>query len=116
MDLFATLPDARHGLGFRPEQYKPTYYDYQTYIRRRNELLSNPAIARAALKCGGIIWRLTVDALTELHGNISFRDILGTALEEIQLTQEDIGIIVGLYNVWTGEYYLTYHRKSLINS
>ena len=100
--LFTTIPDVRHGLGFRPEHYKLTFYDYQAYIQRRNDLLSDMTIVRAALKYGGIIWRLTIDALTDLHGEISLRDIIQMSLEDVQLTQEQIGIIVGLYNIWTG--------------
>lgn len=99
---FQALPIRVSGLGFRQRGFRPTWVDYQAYVDRRARLLSNPAIARAALMQGGIIWRLTVDALRALHGSVNFEAYFTQAFETVHLTLHDLGIIVGLYRIWSG--------------
>lgn len=94
---------APSGLGFRPSNFVATSVDYQSYIERRKELLSDPVIVRAALMKGGIIWRLTIDSIRDLEGGVDFTRYLDDDLENVQLTQRELGIIVGLYLVWTGK-------------
>lgn len=101
--VFQPPPGNTEGLGFRAVNYVTTYYDYQSYIRRRNTLLRDRGIARAALQQGGIVWRLTVDALSEMHQNFDFQGILEEDLEAVSLSQEDLGVICGMYKKWTGK-------------
>lgn len=108
---FNPLQEPRTGLGYRSQGYQTNYYDYCTYVEHRNKLLSDRAIARAALMQGGIIWRLTVESLNQIHGMIDFDAILREELEVVTLSQEDLGIIVGLYNVWTGELNFNYFNN-----
>ena len=92
------------GLGFRPHGYRPDRSDYQCYIKRRNELLSDLTIARAALFYGGIVWRLTVDAIVDVHGQIDFTHLLQAYFDDIEITQNILSIIVGLYQIWSGRF------------
>lgn len=94
--------DPRTGLGLRPHNYHPTRFDYLGYIKHRNLLLSDLAVARAALFRGGIIWRITVDAIDEVRGPVDFRQLLEMDLDEVEITQRSLGVIVGLYQVWSG--------------
>lgn len=82
--------------------YKPDVYDFKAYVARRDDLLKDPNVARAALLQGGIIWRLTLDSLRSIHGSVDYRAILSQATENVRLTQHDLGVIVGMYMVWTG--------------
>ena len=91
------------GLGFRPLNFNPGWIDYQAYVRRRNALLRDPSVVRAALQMGGIIWRLTVDSISDNYGDLDFSRFFGTDIDHIRLTNHDLGIIVGLYLIWTGE-------------
>ncbi|TFK73105.1 hypothetical protein BDN72DRAFT_762135 [Pluteus cervinus] len=52
-------------LGFRPPDFKPTPTDYAKYEATRERILT-PSITRAALKRGGIIWRLTLEIFESL--------------------------------------------------
>lgn len=113
---FRPLPEPRSGLGYRSQGYQTNYYDYCAYVEHRNKLLTDRAIARAALMQGGIIWRLTVESLSEIHGTVDFDAILIEELEVVTLSQEDLGIIVGLYNVWTGERLLKYYFSHITSS
>ena len=93
------------GLGFRPPGFQATRVDYKAYRDQRKRLLSDVAIVREALKFGGIIWRLAVEAYCEEHGGtINFEEILEAPLEQISLSERDLGIIVGLYKVWSRKY------------
>ena len=90
------------GLGLRPPSFQASYVDYKGYKDQRKKLLSDVAIVREALKFGGIVWRLTVEAYREAHeGRIDFAEILQAPLEKVSLTERDVGIIVGLYRVWS---------------
>lgn len=101
-DPFDPVNKSHNGLGFRPMGYKPDVYDFKAYIARRDDLLKDPNVARAALLQGGIIWRLTLDSLRSIHGSVDYRAILSQATENVRLTQHDLGVIVGMYTVWTG--------------
>lgn len=103
---FELPPGPPSGLGFRHSRFVASSVDYQSYIARRNTLLSDPVLVRAALMKGGIIWRLTIDSIRALEGKVDFTRYLGNDLETIQLTQRDLGVIVGLYLIWTGKIYL----------
>lgn len=103
---FGRLSGPSEGLGYRPMNFKPGWIDYQAYILHRNELLSDPAVVRAALMKGGIIWRLTVDAIAETTGSVSFGRYFEDDVEVIELTSYDIGVIVGLYLIWNGVYHI----------
>ncbi|KAI0074525.1 hypothetical protein K474DRAFT_1522181 [Panus rudis PR-1116 ss-1] len=47
--------------------------DYQGYVRLRVSLLQTPAIANAALRAGGMLWRLALESIVDvrrvLHGS-----------------------------------------------
>ena len=103
---FHNFVGPKTGLGFRPDGFKPGWIDYQAYVRRRNDLLKDPSVVRAALQMGGIIWRLTVDSIIDNYGSLDFRNFLTTDIEVIRLTNHDLGLICGLYLVWTGKFYL----------
>ncbi|KAF9526580.1 hypothetical protein CPB83DRAFT_938112 [Crepidotus variabilis] len=52
----------------------PTHRDYLAYVEERNAMFLNPRIRSAALKAGGILWRLamsTVNYLEVLDGPLS---------------------------------------------
>ena len=90
------------GLGFRAPDFQPTYIDYKGYKDERKKLLSDGTILREALKLGGIIWRLVVGTYREEHGEIiDFEEIFVGQLEHACLNEQDLGIIVGLYNIWS---------------
>lgn len=108
---FELPPGPPSGLGFRPSRFVASSVDYQSYIARRNTLLSDPVVVRAALMKGGIIWRLTMDSIRDLEGSVDFTRYLDNGLENIQLTQRDLGVIVGLYLIWTGKLYLHHHTS-----
>ena len=102
-DPFREPPGKAGGLGFRPQDYTPTWVDYQAYIRRRSDLLNDPSIIRSALMKGGIVWRLTVDTIQSTADTIEYSKLFDSAdVEPVELTKRDLGIIVGLYLVWTG--------------
>ena len=99
---FHNFVGPKTGLGFRPVDFKPGWIDYQAYVSRRNELLKDPSVVRAALQMGGIIWRLTVDSIIDNYGKLEFSNFLTSDVEVIRLTNHDLGLIVGMYLVWTG--------------
>lgn len=106
MNPFENKEAVRHGLGFRSKNFKPDWIDYQDYVKRRNYLLSDRTVARAALMQGGLIWRLTLDALFEMDQSTEVETYFTPEdmdMEPTYLTQEDLGVIVGLYKIWTGE-------------
>lgn len=99
---FESPPACVSGLGFRRKGFKPDWLDYQAYVNRRARLLSDPAVARAALMQGGIVWRLAVDTLYELHGQVDFESYFTRDIEPAYLSLHDLGVIVGLYRIWSG--------------
>ncbi|PBK59503.1 hypothetical protein ARMSODRAFT_899183 [Armillaria solidipes] len=85
--------------------------DYQSYVRRRRQLFENNEILRAALKHGGLIWRLAVGIeqqrfedvvlsgpskrVTQIGGVRCTAD--GDELWDEMLTEDQIDIICGVY-------------------
>lgn len=100
---FADTPGPPAGLGFRLPNFTPSPVDFKAYIKRRNDLLREPSIVRAALMMGGIIWRLAVDSIQDNYDSVDFAHILSNDSEVTQLTHFDLGVISGLYIIWTGK-------------
>ncbi len=51
----------QHAIPYRPMGFQPDLSDYAYYVRKRRALLENPAVARAALMQGGLIWRIAME-------------------------------------------------------
>jgi hypothetical protein len=103
------------GLGYRPPGYKPDKHDYVAYVERRNRLLASPR-GRAALLHGGLISRLAREV-------VPFQDVIDGPSDNVTqdgqvlahardsrvgywedyLTEDEIDIICGVYQVDTGE-------------
>lgn len=82
-----------YGLGFRSIGFKPTWLDYAECVKRRNELLSDHGVVRAALMQGGIIWRLTLDALVNMNKSTELANYFMAEdmdAEPTYLTQQDL--------------------------
>ena len=58
--------DIGRGLSYRNPTVQFTYRDYQTYEHQRDRLLLGPR-GRAALKAGGIVWRLACFSVSIDH-------------------------------------------------
>lgn len=52
-----------------------------------------------------------MDSIRDLEGSVDFTRYLDNGLENIQLTQRDLGVIVGLYLIWTGKLYSHHHTS-----
>lgn len=102
---FGVPEGANCGLGFRRHNFQASWVDYQAYVDRRNNLLKDPSIVRAPLMKGGIIWRITIDSIYDNYGAIDLTNYFTNEVEEIELTKSDLGVIVGLYLVWTGKFF-----------
>ncbi|KAK0421736.1 hypothetical protein EV421DRAFT_1724385, partial [Armillaria borealis] len=98
--------------------FQPNMEDYQSYVRRRRQLFENNEILQAALKHGGLIWRLAVEIeqqrfedvvlsspsrrVTQIGGVHRMAD--GDELWDEMLTEDQIDIICGMYKVdWQEE-------------
>jgi hypothetical protein len=105
-----------HSLGSRPAGYKPDLLDYQSYERTRDSYLRQPH-ARAALLGGGIVWRLSFDALgispvldgptvdaIEYGIRTHALDSSGQPfmLYDDALTENETDLICGVYKIYTG--------------
>lgn len=106
---------------FHPEKYIFTQEDYKTYISRRLDLFRDPAVARAALLQGGIVWQLA------LESNVSLTRIATVALDDSVFATEDAKVsevrtvyrecidftlletISGVYRCYTGKSLLPLH-------
>ncbi|PIL27311.1 hypothetical protein GSI_10458 [Ganoderma sinense ZZ0214-1] len=97
-------------LTLRPLGHKFTALDFEAYECSRRFLFRNPRIARAALLAGGILWRLAIedvplDIALEGPDPISFQEGSGFRLQDKtgsiyvddELSEEEIGSIVGMY-------------------
>ncbi|GBE87305.1 hypothetical protein SCP_1005530 [Sparassis crispa] len=106
----------------RSKDFKATQEEYDIYVHRRDQLLSQPR-ARAAALAGGILWRLSREALEHR------RDVpLGPSKEvtsyygptageqsgtlDDTLTEDEIKILHGMYYVETGESAVTLCQTS----
>jgi hypothetical protein len=102
------------GLGYCQMDYKPSTVDYIAYERARDDFLRGPR-GRAALMKGGIIWRLAMQMLHEdvviagpsesVYGSgICFSDNRsGKHWWDDDLTVEEMGLVSGVYKVFTGK-------------
>ncbi|KAK0436747.1 hypothetical protein EV421DRAFT_1715719, partial [Armillaria borealis] len=98
--------------------FQPNMEDYQSYVRRRQQLFESTEIFRAAVKHGGLIWRLAVEMnperfeeviltspsmrVTQIGGVHHMVD--GDELWDEVLTEDQIDIICGMYKVeWVDE-------------
>jgi len=102
------------GLGYCQMNYKPTTVDYIAYERARDDFLRGPR-GQAALMKGGIIWRL---AMQTLHADVVVagpsESVYGSGVWfpdnqsgkhwwDDDLTAEEMGLISGVYKVFTGK-------------
>ncbi|KAJ7176581.1 hypothetical protein C8R46DRAFT_889507 [Mycena filopes] len=100
-------------LGRRPAGYEPTLVDYGVYVQRRNAFLRSPR-GHAALFYGGIVGRLARFVLSDFTDAACLTpsdDVIKTgasmstghgALWREALTEDEVGIICGVYTVETG--------------
>ncbi|TFK61816.1 hypothetical protein BDN72DRAFT_777823, partial [Pluteus cervinus] len=101
-------------LGFRPKDYQPSTVDYTVYEEKRNMVINSPT-GRAALKRGGILWRLameyfhnTEDAIQAL---LSKPDLLMSSngvrydntYQDDWLSEEEEQLICGVYKVYNDD-------------
>jgi hypothetical protein len=95
------------GLGSRPAQYRPTFWDYAGYRATRNAFLETPG-GRASLLQGGIVARIAREVLPVEAGAVGpsadaehtgcYVEIDGQFWWDDDLTEEQIGLIVGAYS------------------
>lgn len=90
-----------------------TAEDYRSYVVRRLELFKHKSIATAALRCGGILWRLALESNVDIDDVTSFpgeEEMLeasiahsgSTLMVYDTLSPEIMEAIVGVYKVYTG--------------
>ncbi|KAJ7666671.1 hypothetical protein DFH06DRAFT_1383929 [Mycena polygramma] len=107
------LPPPPTGLGHRRADFKPTFADYEMYVTLRDRFLTSPR-GRAALFAGGIVGQLArqiVDEKTASRGPSSDVFLNGICLcdghsegaywDDV-LTEQNIDLICGVYEVATG--------------
>ncbi|KAL0569649.1 hypothetical protein V5O48_012311 [Marasmius crinis-equi] len=116
-DGASTPSGCRARLGFRPHGYKFILEDFRAYVAIRDEFLSSPR-GRAAVLAGGLLARLAKDVVnkTDVLSGPS-RDFLtawmyGEQFSDPQeqtyiywddrLTEEEVNLICGVYEVATG--------------
>ena len=101
-------------LGWRPSGFNPDGWDYKEYEAVARSLLTGGR-ARAALQCGGIVWRLAVELLGEdgirdaargpsLDISHLGRDALaprGNSWYEETLRDDELDVICGVYHVYS---------------
>lgn len=86
--------------------WQPGPQSFIAYVRKRAELLKDPAVARAALMHGGLIWRLVKEHVDVAvlppcppRAHFSHRLPNGMYLHYDQLSDDEIDIICGVYHV-----------------
>ena len=104
------------GLGYRQVGYKPDLLDYKSYEELRDRFLRQP-FGRAALLEGGIVWRLSLEALgiaPALDGPATDAIAYGIhtaavdssgrtfTLYDDALSEEETDLICGVYKIYTG--------------
>ena len=99
---------------YREEGYKFSRWDYEEYMIVRLSLLNIPSVARAALRHGGILWRLCMESGVDssVFGGFDVEgkgirpnkcSINGLDIWEDTLPPELIDRLVGVYKVFTGK-------------
>ncbi|KAJ7082216.1 hypothetical protein B0H15DRAFT_785811, partial [Mycena belliarum] len=108
------IPDRFTGLGYRRKGYKPTSADHGVYVEQREDFLRSPR-GRAALFAGGIIGRLARLIVDESLASMGpSREVLTTGVRlwdgcssaaywDDNLTDQDIDLICGVYEIATGK-------------
>ncbi|KAL0569415.1 hypothetical protein V5O48_012550 [Marasmius crinis-equi] len=106
----------RARLGFRSQDHKFTLTDFLSYVELRDEFLSGPR-GRAAILAGGLLARLARKAVHEkdvyngpvqivetasIGGLLFERQDKSKTFWDDQLTEEEINLICGVYEVATG--------------
>lgn len=102
----------------RLSNYIFTRQDYDAYVAQRQTFLSSPR-GRAALTCGGIVWRLAINTMSidqtllgpsiaaRVHRNglcIEDSQVPGGCLCDDTLTEDELTVICGAYTCYTGMY------------
>lgn len=105
----ASLKEPRHEPAPPPSRdtaWQPELASFAAYVHKRSELLKDPAIARAALMHGGLIWRLAKDHIDvpllppcPPRAHFSHQLPNGMYLHYDQLSDDEIDIICGVYHV-----------------
>ncbi|KAK7677656.1 hypothetical protein QCA50_019347 [Cerrena zonata] len=62
LKLQLSTTNLSHEVPYREEAYRFTPEDYKAYVHRRLQLLKDPRVAGAALRHGGIVWRLAMES------------------------------------------------------
>ncbi|KAK7039837.1 hypothetical protein R3P38DRAFT_2514879 [Favolaschia claudopus] len=116
LDYTPLPPPIQPTLGRRHAGYTPTLVDFGVYVERRNSFLRSPR-GRVALFYGGIVGRLARLVLTDFEDLACYdpyEDVLKsgvrvegtrdgeTVLWHETLTEDEVGIICGVYAVETG--------------
>ncbi len=111
-------PPIRATLGWRERDFKPDFWDYKEYQRRAYAILCEPR-GRAALLCGGIVWRLAVEILGSgedfprfdmvdqgpladvWHYGQAFVPPRGDPFYDDALSSDELDVICGVYKMFT---------------
>ncbi|KAF8888300.1 hypothetical protein BD779DRAFT_1470331 [Infundibulicybe gibba] len=112
------------GLGYHKHGYQPSAHEYASYVERRDTLLKGPT-GRAALKMGGIVWRLAMDVVPikdVLRGPVGNASSYGQVLDDAErggkyiddhLDETATDLICGVYAVETSPGVNQYSLSSL---
>ncbi|TFK53464.1 hypothetical protein OE88DRAFT_1626000 [Heliocybe sulcata] len=104
----------------RLQEHRYTSRDYLGYVSRRNDFMQMVPHSRAALRRGGILWRLAYDGLqydaenraragpSEYAMQLGHVEVLGAASAEEEwyedhITEEEEGCLIGKYLICTRE-------------
>jgi hypothetical protein len=103
-----------NGQSFLQKSHQFTITDFEDYQRRKAALLSGAA-GRAAITCGGILWRLSIAHVAEkritagpsssvISSGKVVANLLSRYLVDDALTTDEEDIICGVYKVYTSAY------------
>ncbi|KAF9045651.1 hypothetical protein BDZ89DRAFT_1127583 [Hymenopellis radicata] len=108
----SSLPPPTEGrsrsLPWRRFPFRANVLEYDQYILRRARLFASTSVLRAALMCGGLLWRLAMEHCPDPNvvlacsgEDFTMRTATsrGEVFSEISLTDTDIDIILGVYLV-----------------
>ncbi|KAH8096988.1 hypothetical protein BXZ70DRAFT_1009316 [Cristinia sonorae] len=105
-NMFPTSPNPT--LPIRSADYQPGRGGYMAYEMARDDLLRSPR-GRAALRMGGIIWRLSVETISperllrgpSEYATTQIQDGDSIWVEDV-ITEVEMNVICGMYNPLTG--------------
>ncbi|KAJ3488168.1 hypothetical protein NLJ89_g11641 [Agrocybe chaxingu] len=89
---FKPVPSPEVSLALRPPKHVFSTRDYEAYIQDRTSLLRNPRVGRAALRRGGILWRLAITA-------VSFQDVLNGPTTQVTQLHCSVATVQWPYTV-----------------